>query len=61
MDGYVADFLGYHKCFNVLYDIDIEPWFYYWGYTWPLHQGKSMIVNVRSTSIMHISLKSWTN
>jgi hypothetical protein len=43
------------------YDIDIEPWFYYWGYTWPLHQSKSMIVNVRNTSIMHISLKSWTN
>jgi len=25
------------------YDIDIEPRFYYWGYAWPLHHGKSSL------------------
>ena len=39
------------------YDIDTKPRSYYWGYARPLYQGESMIVNVRNTSTMHISLK----
>lgn len=27
---------------TAFYDIGIEPRFYYWGYAWPLHSGKSI-------------------